>query len=45
LGTAAVIGALCISVLLLLIAMPVVYCVLLQLSGGAKNRNEVSAAD
>jgi CzcA family heavy metal efflux pump len=32
----AVIGALCISVLLSLIAMPVVYCGLLQLSGGGK---------
>jgi CzcA family heavy metal efflux pump len=32
----AVIGALCISVLLSLIAMPVVYCVLLKFSGGGK---------
>ena len=40
----AVIGALCISVLLSLIAMPVVYCVLLQLSGGGKKPGQRRAA-
>jgi CzcA family heavy metal efflux pump len=40
----AVIGALCISVLLSLIAMPVVYCVLLQLSGGGKKPEQKRAA-
>ncbi|HLX96663.1 MAG TPA: efflux RND transporter permease subunit [Verrucomicrobiae bacterium] len=40
----AVIGALCISVLLSLIAMPVVYCVLLQLSGGGTKPERKQAA-
>ncbi len=40
----AVIGALCISVLLSLIAMPVVYCVLWQLSGGGKKPEQKRAA-
>jgi len=36
----AVIGALCISVLLSLIATPVAYYVLLQFGSGGKNRSE-----
>ena len=40
----AVIGALCISVLLSLIAMPVVYCVLLELGGGGKKPEQKRAA-
>ncbi len=40
----AVIGALCISVLLSLVATPVAYCVLLQLSGGGKKPEQKPAA-